>query len=146
MHRPGSRSVRSTTRGQRTAAITLDLGQEWYELAGYPMLWGVFAMRKGEVTPEVIENIGLLVRTSDSRRDVWLQANESSPDVHEFFSDSLRVGFDDLAVASLTELRQYLYYHDLLDDLIELPVVFLESEEEEEDDDFTPTWTPEPYV
>jgi chorismate dehydratase len=119
------------------SGVTLDLGQEWYELSGYPMLWGVFAMRKGEVTPEVIENLGVLVRTSDARREIWLRANESSPTVHEFFDESLRVGFDDLAVASLTELRQYLYYHDLLDDVIELPVVFLESDEEEEDDDET---------
>jgi chorismate dehydratase len=114
--------------------LVLDLGQEWFELSGYPMLWGVFAMRKGEVTPEIIEDVGTLVRTSDARRALWLQANESSPAVHEFFGESLRVGFDDLAVASLTELRQYLYYHDLLDDVTELPVVFLESEEDDEDE------------
>lgn len=119
------------------AGSVLDLGREWYELAGYPMLWGVFAMRKGEITPEVIENLGLLVRTSDAQREVWLQANESSPAVHEFFRDSLRAGFDDLAIASLTELRQYLYYHDLLDDMTELPVVFIESDEEDDEDEDT---------
>jgi chorismate dehydratase len=121
--------------GAESADLVLDLGQEWYELAGYPMIWGVFAMRKGEVTPEAIETVGTLVRTSDARRELWLQANESSPSVHAFFKDSLRVGFDDLAIASLTELRQYLYYHDVLDDLTELPVIFLEDDESDEQDD-----------
>lgn len=115
--------------------LVLDLGQEWYELSGYPMLWGVFATRKGEASPEVIESIMTMVRTADAQRALFLQANESSPAVHDFFRDSLRIGFDDLAVASLTELRQYLYYHDILDDVTELPVVFLPGDDEEDEDD-----------
>jgi chorismate dehydratase len=119
----------------REGMLALDLGQEWYELTGYPMLWGVFATRKGEATPEVIETIGSLIRTSDTQRALFLQANESSPLVHDFFRDSLRIGFDDLAIASLTELRQYLYYHDVLDEMAELPVVFLPEEDEDEDNE-----------
>lgn len=49
-------------------ALWLDLGQEWYELANYPMVWGFFATRKGEATPAVIRAIRNNVDAAEEQR------------------------------------------------------------------------------
>lgn len=118
----------------QTEALSLDLGQEWYELANYPMVWGLFATRKGLATPEMIHALREAAEAAEEHRAVWVQAQETLPDLHSFYREDLRVRLDDLAVASLTELRQHLFYYDVLDEVPELPLVALQEEDEDEDD------------
>jgi len=115
--------------------LALDLGKEWFEHAQYPMVWGVFAMRKGTASPAAVKSVRDLVQASADRRSLWVQSQETSPALHEFFSDGLRVRLDDLATASLTEFRQHLFYYNVVDDMPELPLYFLTEEEEEGTDD-----------
>lgn len=111
----------------------LDLGQEWFELANYPMTWGLFAARSDEIDPNMIREIRDSVRASERQRKVWLRAKETSRGLHEFYADSLRFRLDDLCVAGLTEFRQYLFYYDIVDDVRDIPFVFIPDEEGEED-------------
>lgn len=107
----------------------LDLGQEWYELANYPMTWGLFAAAKGSLTLEMIRQVRDGVRRSERRRPVWLRAHETSEELHEFYAESMRFRLDDLCLAGLTEFRQYLFYYDVVDDVREIPFVFIPDEE-----------------
>lgn len=107
----------------------LDLGQEWYELATYPMTWGLFAARKDDLSHEMIREVRDAVRESERRRKVWLRARETSEDLYEFYSNGVRLRLDDLCIAGLTEFRQFLFYYDVVDDVRDIPFVFLPDEE-----------------
>lgn len=113
----------------------LDLGQEWFELSGYPMLWGVFATLKGNAEEDVIDTMRGIVATSEAQRGLFLRTNEQTPGMHDFISNQLRLRFDDLAIAGLTEFRQYLFFYGLLEDMTELPVVFVSDPDDDEDSD-----------
>ena len=104
------------------SALALDLGQEWFELVAYPMVWGLFAVRKDEGTPAMVQALRDTVKTAEARRQVWLQAHEQPPVLHSFFAEELRLRFDDLATASLTEFRQHLFYYNITEDIPELPM------------------------
>lgn len=107
----------------------LDLGQEWYELANYPMTWGLFAARKGTLATEAVREVRDAVGESERRRNVWLRTQKSSENLHDFYSESMRFRLDDLCVAGLTELRQYLFYYDVVDDVREIPFMFIPDDE-----------------
>lgn len=97
----------------QTQRVELDLGQEWYELANYPMVWAAFAMRKGEVEDGHIHLVrDALVALDDDRRARVLAAG-GSEDMQQFELNELRLRMDDLAVASLTELGEYMYFYQL---------------------------------
>lgn len=112
--------------------LVLDLGQEWYELAQYPMVWGLFATLKEVINPELIRTIRDGVRLSEKQRPVWIRAQETSAELHEFYQDGLRLRLDDLVVASLTELKQFLFYYDMVDEVRDIPFAFLPEDDEEE--------------
>lgn len=112
-------------------ALWLDLGQEWYELANYPMVWGFFATRKGEATPAVIRAIRNNVDAAEEQRALWVRAQETSAVLHAFFAEGLRLRFDDLVIASLTEFKQYLFYERVFEEMPDLPFVFLDENNDE---------------
>ena len=116
----------------QTEHVTLNLGQEWYELANYPMVWGLFATRKDTASPVMVEVILQAVRSAEQQLPLWVQAREMPPALHAFYTEGLRLRFDDLATASLTELRQYLYYYNITDDLPELPLYELPDDWEDD--------------
>lgn len=109
----------------QTEHIALNLGQEWFELTNYPMVWGLFATRKEEAAPVMVDVLVHAVRTAEQQRALWTQAREMPPILHMFYADDLRLRFDDLAMAGLTEWRQYLYYYNVTDDIPELPLIDL---------------------
>jgi predicted solute-binding protein len=112
----------------------MNLGQEWYELANYPMVWGLFATRKDEATPEMVNALIEMVEAAETQRPVWLQAREMTPEIHAFFNDALRLRFDDLATASLTEFRQYLYYYQITEEIPDLPLYMIPDDGYEDDE------------
>jgi hypothetical protein len=111
----------------------MDIGQQWYELTNYPMVWGLFVARRDQLTDDVIETLIDGAMASDEHRDVWAKARETSPTLHDFYRDSVRTGLDKLAIASLTELRKYLFYYDATDDIPDVPFVFLDEDTSESD-------------
>ena len=112
--------------------VTLNLGQEWYELANYPMVWGLFVTLKEAAAPVMVELMLAMMRAAEQHAPLWLQAREMSPALHTFYTEGLRLRFDDLATASLTEFRQYLYYYNITDDLPELPLYELPDDWEDD--------------
>jgi len=114
--------------------FAMDLGQEWYELANYPMVWGLFVTKRDEMTDEMIESLIASGKAADENRDVWVQAQETSATLNEFYREDLRVGLDKLAIASLTEFRKYMFYFNVTDEVPDVPFVYLDDEEDEEDE------------
>jgi len=115
--------------------FTIDIGQEWYELVNYPMVWGLFVTKRGRATEEIIEPLIDSAKAAEENRDVWVQAQETSAVLNTFYREDLRTGLDKLAIASLTEFRKYLFYYDVTEDVPDLPFVFLDEEEEEESEE-----------
>ena len=111
----------------------IDIGQEWYELANYPMVWGLFVTKRDRATDEMIESLIDSAKAAEENRDVWVQAQETTKALNDFYREDLRSGLDKLAIASLTEFRKYLFYYDVTEDVPDLPLVFLDDEEEEEE-------------
>lgn len=118
----------------RTDKVSLDLGQEWYELSNYPMVWGLFAAQKGSGTPDMVGKLRALAEAADEHRSMWVRAQEMPPVLHEFFTDDLRTRLDDLAMASLTELCHQLFYINVIDQVPDLPFITLPDEEDAEDE------------
>ena len=69
-------------------------------------------------------------RTAEQQQS--LQAREMPPALHTFYTEGLRLRLDDLATASLTEFRQYLYYYNVTEDLPELPLYELPDDWEDD--------------
>ncbi len=118
-------------------AIMLDLGQEWFELTNYPMVWGLFAVRKEEGSPQMIQAMLDLIAEAERLREEKIQEMNSLSRLETFITDDLRIRLDDLAVASLTELSQYMFYYKLVDEVPDLPLIAIKDEEYdgEEDED-----------
>jgi predicted solute-binding protein len=106
--------------------LVLDLGQEWYELASYPMVWGLFAVRQGDAdAPALAPVLRRAVQLAEDERSAWIAACETTPALHAFYAEALRFRFDDLATASLTELAEYLFYYKITPEPPDLPLVTL---------------------
>lgn len=111
--------------------LTLDLGQEFYELASYPMVWGLFVTRKESATKDHGRALRRVARDLDGRLPLWVQARDMPETLHHFFAEALRFRFDDLAIASLTELRELFFELGVLDEVPDVPVVEFDDEEDE---------------
>lgn len=114
--------------------FSMDIGREWYELTNYPMVWGLFVMRRDQATDEITEALVDGRKAAEENRDVWVMAQETSARLGEFYRENLRSALDRLAIASLTELRQYMFYYDLTDEVPDLPFVFLGQSTRDDDD------------
>jgi len=117
----------------QTDPFTIDIGQEWYELVNYPMVWGLYVTKRDRATDEMIEPLIASARAAEDNRDVWVQAQETSATLNAFYREDLRTGLDKLAIASLTEFRKYLFYYDVTEDVPDLPFVYLEEDEDDEE-------------
>lgn len=117
--------------------FTIDIGKEWYELVNYPMVWGLYVTKRDRATDEIIEPLIDSAQAAEDNRDVWVQAQETSPSLNAFYREDLRTGLDKLAIASLTEFRKYLFYYDVTEDVPDLPFAYLDDEEEEEEESGT---------
>lgn len=124
--------ISTQTGGQETDVnlheITLDLGQEWFELCGYPFVWAVFVVRKGEANPDTIQAVREAVIKVDDNRVVFAERWEDDRMMQDFFLNDLRLRLDDMVIASLTELCDHLYFYGFTDEL--KPVVLASLPEE----------------
>lgn len=117
----------------QVAGFTMDLGREWYELTNYPMVWGLFVTRRGEADNELIEAFIDNAKAAEEHRDVWVQAQEPPAALEPFYREDLRIRIDRLGIASLTELRTYLFYYDVMGEIPDVPFASIEEDEEEKE-------------
>lgn len=128
---PAAPSLDVAGTGGASQAFALDLGREWYEVASYPMVWGLMAAKKDRMAPEAVRLFVAAAERAEALRGEWLAARSLGAAEESFFRDALRVRFDDLAIASLTELKQYLFYYDVLDEIPSLRLADLPEEDEQ---------------
>ena len=94
--------------------LTLDLGQEWYELTNYPMVWGLFVMRAGELDADVVR----ILREAAASVESADHLDGTVPG--EDGMGLPRFRFDDIVTASLTELCRHLYFYGVTSELREV--------------------------
>lgn len=102
------------------AAYPLDLSQEWFELANYPFVWGLFVTTKGNAHVEQMRHIKSIVKAAEVTAKHWGERNNLTDAEALFFANDLRLRFDDLVVASLTEFQQQLFYNKMLAEVDEI--------------------------
>ena len=110
--------------------LQLDLGRDWFELTHYPMVWGVFVMSKGTATDEAVQTLRTLAQYTELYSKEWVAESNLFEETGAFFSDSVRYRLDDLAVAGVTALQDYLYYNEALEDMSPLPMYELLNDTE----------------
>ncbi len=115
-----------------TDGMALDLGQEWAEMVGYPFVWSLFVGRKDEQHDDAIRQLRDVVTQLDQHR-VDLERIWDFDDVAaDYFLNHVRLAVDDLAVASLTQLCDHLFFYGITDEV--LPVQFATLPKDEEAD------------
>lgn len=97
--------------------VTLDLGREWYELAQYPMVWGLFVTLRELASPAAAAAVTALAAEAERQAAAWAGADGTPPILRDFYADDLRFHLDDLAIAGLTRLREFLYYYKVTDEI-----------------------------
>ncbi len=112
----------------------LDLGREWFELVNYPMVWGVFVSAKGSVTDDYIRLLRDAIIRVDMLRERRAKSIENDV-TRDFMENQVRLRLDELAVASLTELYNYVYYYGAVTDFTTIPFVELKETKEDGDED-----------
>lgn len=112
----------------------LDLGQEWYELTNYPMVWALFAARKDEATPQQIDGIRSRMITLEDDRTAIAEDLTDDPAMLRFCLNELRFRLDDLAVASLTSLADFLYFYSRADQVPAVQFASLPAEDAEKEE------------
>ena len=109
----------------------LDLGEEWFEMAAYPMVWGVLVVRAGQASQFLVDQFRLMVERSEALREQWVESKNQDESIRRFYSEDVRLRFDDLAIASITELIDHAFYHDLTDEILDFPIAQFDRDGEE---------------
>jgi predicted solute-binding protein len=117
-----------------TSGFTMDLGREWFELANYPMVWGLFATARGSGTSGELRMLRDAVVRLDELRPLRARSVEDDV-VRDFLENQVRLRIDDLAIASLTELASYVYYYGAVPEIRSVPFISLEDEDDETEDE-----------
>lgn len=125
--------------GRRTETdwFDMDLGREWFELVNYPMVWGLFVAPKGHGDNQAITTLRDAVARQDALRVSRAQKIEDAT-VRDFVENQVRLRLDDLVVASLTELCNYVYYYGAVADYCTVPFVSLDEPNDDDGDDADP--------
>lgn len=99
------------------AGITLDLGREWYELAQYPMVWGLFVTLRELASAAALDAVTALAAEAERQAAAWAGTDSTPPVLRGFYAHDVRFRLDDLAIAGLTKLREFLYYYKVTNEI-----------------------------
>jgi len=110
--------------------VALDLGQEWAEMAGYPFVWSLFVGRKDENHDDAIRQLRDVVTQLDQHRVALERAWDLDEIGSDFFLNHVRLAVDDLAIASLTQLCDHLFYYGVTDEVLPVQFVTLPADED----------------
>ncbi len=114
--------------------LALDIGQEWFELTAYPMVWGVVASPEGRLEVEEAALIREAARVGAANIEAYVQAMEPPVPVRTFLLEHFSPLLEGPAEGGLDEFRQYLFYYGALEEVPEVPFIFIPEEEEEEEE------------
>ncbi len=109
-------------------AVALDVAGEWSELTGYPLALGLFAAPRAAASEAAARVLRDAVLGAEQRREAWAAAAEQDP-AAAFVADELRLHWDDVVTASLTEMKQYLFFYETLDEVPEPVIVPLPDDD-----------------
>jgi len=101
----------------------LDLGQEWYEMAQYPMVWGIYCCLKDRPLDAMAQMVMELTRQGETTAHQFAARSSSPTDI--FFKEHLRLRMDHVSIASLTAIRDYMYYYGVIEDMSPLALSVL---------------------
>ena len=93
----------------------LNLGQEWFELLQYPMVWALFTCASDTATPALLSAVKALTHKAEEA------LQKPFTDSGHPIDDRVRLRLDDLVLAGLTGLREYMYYYGVSEEMAELP-------------------------
>jgi len=127
---PARISIHETLRATEDAH-ELDLGREWFEMITYPFVWGLFVTRRDSCSPYIIRRIRDAVLDAELRKRSWMSTSKFLPVEKVFYGDSLGYRLDTLAIASLTELCEFLYYYGEVDELPQFVLASYDADDEE---------------
>ena len=116
--------------------LALDIGQEWFELTAYPMVWGLVAAQKGTMTVEEALALKASAAFGAENIDLWLQAAEPPEPIRQFLQEHFSPLLEGPALGGLDELAEYFFFYGVLDEIPDIPFLDLP---EEEDEGETPT-------
>ena len=126
--------IQNTTELKNHPGMQLDLGRDWFELTHYPMVWGVFVMGKGQANDEAVKTLRTLAQYTELYSGDWVAENTISEPLKSFYTEGLRYRLDDLAVAGITALQDYLYYNEALEDMSPLPMYELVQDQDDDEE------------
>ena len=112
----------------------IDLGRDWFELTHYPMVWGVFVMSKGSANDEAVRTLRTIAQYAEHYSKEWTASSNYTEEVGSFYEEGVRYRLDDLAVAGVTALQDYLYYNEALEDMTPLPMYELTLDQNEDEE------------
>lgn len=93
----------------------LNLGQEWFELLQYPMVWALFTCAADTASPAMVAAIKALAQKAEHNIRATQIESGQPPRV------DIRLRLDDLVLAGLTGLQEYMYYYGAIEEMAELP-------------------------
>ena len=125
--------VSSNTTDIKDPARMFDVGRDWFELTHYPMLWGVFVMNRGTARDEAINTLRTIAQYTELYSKAWADDSDLTNAFKTFYVEGIRYRLDDLAVAGLTSLQDYLYYNNALEDMGPLSFYELQNDVHDED-------------
>jgi chorismate dehydratase len=104
-------------------AFALNLGQEWFELTAFPMVWGLFATRADTLATTQSQWLqhAIAAQSARAKRNAWLKNWPLSPEEETFIQDHLRISLDPEVEAGLDAWVYHLFIRGVLDDMPELP-------------------------
>ncbi len=112
--------------------LSLDIGQEWFELTAYPMVWGLVAAPENRLEVEEAALIREAARVGAANVEAYVQSMEPPAPVRTFLLEHFSPLLEGPAEGGLDEFRQYLFYYGALDEVPEIPFIIIPEEEEEE--------------
>lgn len=112
----------------------LDLGEEWFELVNYPLVWGLFVTPKGHAYGEMLPALKSITKAAEVAVSRWPKRQALTEAEAVFFESNLRLRLDDLAVASLTEFQRLLFFYKVLEEVEDIPIVSFEDAADDEGD------------
>ncbi len=128
-------------RPARTHKNTLDLGEAWEELTGFPIVHGLFCCREHTITDTEAATIGKLgTHTDVSIARIGREATDGhslagyEPELLATYLRSFSYAFEDDAQNGLSEYMKLAYYHGILADVPDLHFFSPEDSEGEKED------------
>ena len=126
--------IMSSSYGEEVSASDgFDIGRDWFELTHYPMVWGLFATRKGEAASLAVQRLRDIAHFVEVFKGRWLEEEEIPDALKAFYSEGIRYRLDDMAIASLTAFQDFLYYDNVVEEID--PLVFYEVMQTMDDDE-----------